>query len=767
METDSPRTDLIETADTTDTTKLNSILNKISLKMQPECDVSDNTSLNEKDRNNWARRVSNAEKELANNSIANSLGSSNSSQYEDVENTDEITEDIQSNENQDKDETKELNSNCDRNSVPNKQNGQKKRKDPAYIPRTGYYFEHDSREDDQKSEKGNQETPTDAESQLGNSEPVVNSNLASAKSSKPPTSIKNGNIKQRRKNFKKKFNSLDVIEKDIDNTDRWKHDRFDLDEQQPKSENEIVKRYGFDIRKAKDVNEIMIESNVSDDKKYTERAKSQPKSLKINNKSGSKENNRRQKFRNKLKFKSVDEEPTFENNINSSTVDENRKRSEFKNFNQIHESTQNNRSNTKNNNSKRNGFRNNRNYIHFNSGNDNKNIRHTQTNNNSFDDDLNNSYNYFERENDYEVQDNLNKDRIGNDLSKLRRQRAKNNEDNKNLPRPKNYSNNNRNNIEDDYNNKQYNEQQNNKRNNYTNPRNKPNERGYNNRINNNNRNFSENRNQVNGNHEFQNGNRRNTNDRGLNSDNNNHKHDQDNYQSHQNCPVNNSSPKKNNQSKPFFKPKHLQLEDSVMYNQEQKIFDKASTPVYENHNGKMKFNYQPKFRDQNGTENNEMPKRYSSIRNQKPNGYQTGNKSLNSSVLINQPNHSNNNGNLPNSYSQQQFVYQNNNHRQGYHYEQPPHAIPIQQQHNIPHQALNINPPPQGNPPQYYYVQAPPSTIEYSSHEYANTAYNSVNLQSNTMYYNNPNQIIINNSHQQRQSKAIPIVNPQPNHGY
>ncbi|CAF0938205.1 unnamed protein product [Brachionus calyciflorus] len=83
------------------------------------------------------------------------------------------------------------------------------KKDPANIPRKGYFFEHDNREDEQSD---------------------------------------NSKKKNTNRNFNRKFRG-NINEK-------WSHDRFDERQQQPKSKNELVRRYGYDIREENDVNSI-------------------------------------------------------------------------------------------------------------------------------------------------------------------------------------------------------------------------------------------------------------------------------------------------------------------------------------------------------------------------------------------------------------------------------------------------------------------------------------------------------------------------------
>lgn len=91
-------------------------------------------------------------------------------------------------------------------------------------------------------------------------QPGDNNNLTNVSNRKSSGPHRN----TRRRNFAKggksgsgsgSFNNNSPTTNDID-TDRWCHDRFDMEEQKPKSESELVKRYGFDIRTAKDVSEV-------------------------------------------------------------------------------------------------------------------------------------------------------------------------------------------------------------------------------------------------------------------------------------------------------------------------------------------------------------------------------------------------------------------------------------------------------------------------------------------------------------------------------
>jgi hypothetical protein len=81
------------------------------------------------------------------------------------------------------------------------------KKDPANIPRKGYFFEHDNRDGD------------------------------------------DDNAKEKRPGQRRRFERFSAARGNIN--DKWTHDRFDERQQQPKSRSELVKRYGYDIREEK------------------------------------------------------------------------------------------------------------------------------------------------------------------------------------------------------------------------------------------------------------------------------------------------------------------------------------------------------------------------------------------------------------------------------------------------------------------------------------------------------------------------------------
>ncbi len=95
----------------------------------------------------------------------------------------------------------------------------KNRKDPAAIPKKGYFFEHDDRESEKKVAT------------------ISSLNATEFSSKKIPN----------RNNRKNKKSTNEIIETD----NRWLHDRFDLNDQRPKTRQELIKRYGYDIREKK------------------------------------------------------------------------------------------------------------------------------------------------------------------------------------------------------------------------------------------------------------------------------------------------------------------------------------------------------------------------------------------------------------------------------------------------------------------------------------------------------------------------------------
>lgn len=104
---------------------------------------------------------------------------------------------------------------------PNDQlDNNKSNNDPSNIPRKGYFFEHDTRQD-------------------------------------------NNGSTDKRKNRKKNFNKKERTNLD----EKWVHDRFDERQQQPKSKCELVKRYGYDIRQEKNIESIgYLKTNISEAK---------------------------------------------------------------------------------------------------------------------------------------------------------------------------------------------------------------------------------------------------------------------------------------------------------------------------------------------------------------------------------------------------------------------------------------------------------------------------------------------------------------------
>ena len=205
-------------------------LNELSDKLTSVSLEPNEANNNETEAKNWARRVSEDEK------LPKPIDSD--SQNEDV------------------DEAKET---AAPSTNPNeaKPKRKQKRKDPAFIPRSGYYFEHDDREDDSPTKKDPTEaSPPESKANLAENPPKEtkpDENDAKSvketdkKAPKPNFKSKTSNPNPRRKRFNGIGNNPKASESQNDE-DRWTHDRFDVNEQQPKSRTEIVQRYGYDIR---------------------------------------------------------------------------------------------------------------------------------------------------------------------------------------------------------------------------------------------------------------------------------------------------------------------------------------------------------------------------------------------------------------------------------------------------------------------------------------------------------------------------------------
>ena len=232
---------------------------------------------------NWARQVSNEEEQKL-------------KEAEELKQAQEASS-VMANTNQDK----------------GKKKGRKKKEiDPAQIPRKGYFFEHDNREDEVDDENESDKdkiknaentatVPPESKEEPNSNEPVQetenpgekaveskeNAQLDNATNSKKPSMPKNSartkvnlnNINQKygnkvransgKTNFRKKKQIED--EDSIDDDAKWSHDRFDSNEQQPKTKIELVKRYGYDIREKTDKNNVekldASESLVANEKK--------------------------------------------------------------------------------------------------------------------------------------------------------------------------------------------------------------------------------------------------------------------------------------------------------------------------------------------------------------------------------------------------------------------------------------------------------------------------------------------------------------------
>lgn len=173
---------------------------------KPETNSNESAPTN--GRIDWANEIENKQDPTA----------TTDSEYEDIDDDeDENQETKQTSDAEPKDQSDKQESTADDESntkSTNNENGKPKKesknvkKDPSVIPRKSYFFEHDDREEDRNEPR--------RQTQRGR--PNWNNNKSSVRSHR-------GNPDE-----------------------RWTHDRFNLNEQKPKTKTEIVKRYGYDIR---------------------------------------------------------------------------------------------------------------------------------------------------------------------------------------------------------------------------------------------------------------------------------------------------------------------------------------------------------------------------------------------------------------------------------------------------------------------------------------------------------------------------------------
>ena len=230
---------------------LNAMLNNLKIEYIAERKHSNNqdnmknesisSGNNEYKSDDWARRVSNAEKDKfrKNDSINSSFKddeSENSSEYEDTEEKKD-SESVNTN---------EFKKNFEANKTGN-DIVRKKKKDPTNIPKKGYFFEHDSREHEESLKEENGDIAADKIPSMKT--PDDDLKATKAKNKITNNTAKKNNI--RRKNF-------NVVDQSIDTNERWQHDRFDQEQQKPKSRSELIKRYGYDIR---DQNEFFTKNS--------------------------------------------------------------------------------------------------------------------------------------------------------------------------------------------------------------------------------------------------------------------------------------------------------------------------------------------------------------------------------------------------------------------------------------------------------------------------------------------------------------------------
>ncbi len=575
---------------------------------------TDKVPLATKPTDSWARQVSIAERSNNRDDNVNSLASSF---YEDV-----ATDAPQNNINIEipKEETQTKLSEA---IVINEKftRREKKKKNPAYIPKTGYYFEHDSRDDIETKEDTIKEmTESNNNETLSHVEKLIPINEEVSKPAfKPPkktnkTKVNNQKTSKKAAGFKhgKSFNR--EIDHDIETHERWIHDRFDMDEQKPKSQCEIVSKYGFDIRQVNDIDQVESYEEIK-----TQKPKKKQQPPKIN--------------------EYIKKDLTRGN----SSLDEKREKSPQ--LNNQHLRKENKRT-----------FSNTAKPFHNTENANSVEVEEEIANNSSF--------NYYEVE--YE-------EARPADLTKLRRQKPTNNhKKDKDIQI----------NIFKDQNHKPV-----------------PSKSYYKNQT------------------------------QHFDANNNNRKIQlKPKQQTEQKLQMQSQEPT----TRPTtYQPKHLQLEDSITYNEQRVANVRSNNRGGQTNYTKNISNQIVTQSEQRNNNDSEGPKRYSTLRNtnrnQKINGFQNSNSGQQFDHHIQQYNGYNN---LINNYMRPHSYQYNSNHQQ---------IIPQQLQ--------------------YFYVNGnQQNNFEYQSsqqqHEYAPS--------SNTIYYNSQNQMIVNNStYHGRQSRAIPIVNP------
>jgi hypothetical protein len=142
-----------------------------------------------------------------------------------------------------------------------------KEKDPSVIPKKGLFYEHDYRDFEEENEVVNkisiatdleQTAPTMRDGQEGEQDKKVDTEKVTVESSiigksKPVELLNRSSNKPSEISHKNN--------KNID-TERWAHDRFDMNEQKPKSSQDLINRYGYDIRQETSIEAIkQVEGN--------------------------------------------------------------------------------------------------------------------------------------------------------------------------------------------------------------------------------------------------------------------------------------------------------------------------------------------------------------------------------------------------------------------------------------------------------------------------------------------------------------------------
>jgi hypothetical protein len=249
----------------------------------------------ENENTSWAHQLSLDEKENIENKLNGEKEKNSDSEYEDIDDDDvegqatieskNLNEAVKSQSKMAKNSPNALNSKKDTNRESEQKNKEerannratvkqqrriKKEKDPTVIPKKGLFYEHDYRDLEEENEKeiatvdqeqaasvlaDNEEIKQEKEIYI---EKATNENGSKNLDKAKPIELLNRPSNKRNEIARSNNKNID--------DERWAHDRFDLNEQKPKSSQDLIKRYGYDIRKEKSVEAIKQEDNQENSK---------------------------------------------------------------------------------------------------------------------------------------------------------------------------------------------------------------------------------------------------------------------------------------------------------------------------------------------------------------------------------------------------------------------------------------------------------------------------------------------------------------------